>query len=300
MRDSLFRIPPPERRWSPWSGLVSLLVHVAVVVAAVVAAGHGVEQITTYIILQDPGAPGAREVRLPPVTPTAGEGGRAGRVPDAVPREIPVEPPDTIVLALDPLADIPVLGEAGVEPGPDTATAIPGEESPNPRRRLGPAYAGGRLWVRPFEAELGVVGPSPSLAIHIARVDSALRERIKAFIDTMPRDSFALPPPARWTAEIEGKKWGVDQQWIYLGDFKLPTALLALLPLPQGNYDRARDAQELQRIRTEIIDAARRAENSAEFNQYVKDLRRRKDEERAAERARAAVARRDTIPDRYP
>jgi hypothetical protein len=277
--------------------VASVAIHLVVGVAVVLAAEWGRQQfVTTYIILQDPAALGPREVLLPPLSPPPGEGGRAGRVPDIVAREIPVVPPDTIIVAETPEADVPVLGDFDLVPGPDTLRAIPGEEAPANARRLGPAYAGGRVWVRPFEAGLGVVGPSASVAIHVARVDSALRERIKSWVDTMPRDSFALPAPERWTAEIAGKTWGVDQQWIYLGDFKLPTALLALLPLPQGNYDRAREAQELQRIRSEIIDAAERAENAAEFNDYVKDLRRRKDEERALEQARREAARRDTIP----
>jgi hypothetical protein len=94
----------------------------------------------------------------------------------------------------------------------------------------------------------------------------ALRERMKAYIDTMPRDSFALPPPPRWTTEIGDDQWGIDGQWIYLGDFKIPTALLALIPLPQGNYDQAQAA--------------------AEFRNYVEELRKRRAAEREAERAK--------------
>jgi hypothetical protein len=106
----------------------------------------------------------------------------------------------------------------------------------------------------------------------------------------MPRDSFALPAPPRWTTEIDGNTWGVDGSWIYLGDFKIPTALLALLPLPQGNYERAQDAANLQRMREEIIDAARRAETASDFRRYVGEVRKRRDAEREREKAR-----RDTV-----
>jgi hypothetical protein len=120
-------------------------------------------------------------------------------------------------------------------------------------------------------------------------------ERLLAFLDTMPPDSFAPPSAPAWTTEIAGKTWGIDARWIYLGDIKLPAALLALLPLPEGgyNFDQARAAQELMRMRQELLGAARRAETAAEFQRYVKELRQRKEEER---QRRARVARDTIIP----
>ena len=109
-----------------------------------------------------------------------------------------------------------------------------------------------------------MVGPSPTRAIHLARVDDALRERLKGFIDELPRDTFALPPPPVWTTNVDGATWGMDGQWIYLGDFKIPAAalaLLSLLPLPQTDYDRQKEAAELSRIREDIIRTARRLED---------------------------------------
>lgn len=147
-----------------------------------------------------------------------------------------------------------------------------------------------------MEAELGVVGPSPSVAAHAARVDSALQQRILAFIDSMPRDSFATPHTPTWTSEIGGQTWGIDSKWIYLGGLKLPTALLALLPFPQGNYDEAKRNQELERIRSIIIQAEGRAESSDDFKRYIKEVRERRDAERAAERARREAARDTVVP----
>ncbi len=195
-------------------------------------------------------------------------------------------PPDTV--PPKPVDDV----LAGVVPGfgADTATSE-GEGPIGTHRLLGPAYGDGRLWVRPFEAELGVVGPASDAATHTARVDSAIRERMKAFIDSMPRDSFAIPSAPSWTTEVDGSTWGIDPNWIYLGDFKIPTALLALLPIQSGNYDQAQAARELARLRRDLIQATRRAEARDEFMDYVKELRERKERERAAERA----ARRDTI-----
>jgi hypothetical protein len=204
-----------------------------------------------------------------------------------VPRVRAIQRRDTTrVATIVAPTEVPV----GIPPVPDSAMVI------GTARTIGPAYAEGRVWVRPLEAELGVVGPSPSVAAHVARVDSALRDRIVAFIDSMPRDSFAPPQMPAWTSEIDGETWGVDSKWIYLGDIKLPTALLALLPFPQGNYYEVKREQELQRIRADIIRAARAAENAEDFRHYVNEVRKRKQEEREAERARQEAARDTVVP----
>ncbi len=169
------------------------------------------------------------------------------------------------------------------------------------RRRLGPAYGTGRLWVPPVDIlELGRPLPAAEGEAVAARpgvetLERLATERLMAFLDTMPADSFALPSAPAWTTEIAGKTWGIDAKWIYLGDIKLPAALLALLPLPQGgyNFDQARAAQELMRMRQDLLDAARRAETAAEFQRYVRELRKRKEEER---QQRARVVRDTIIP----
>jgi hypothetical protein len=117
--------------------------------------------------------------------------------------------------------------------------------------------------------------------------------RLLAYLDSMPPDSFAAPRTPSWTREIGGETWGIDGRWIYLGPLKLPAALLALLPvsLPQGNYDQIKAAESLQRMRQDILQAARRAETAAEFNRYVRELRKRREAEREQQRRVA----RDTI-----
>jgi hypothetical protein len=265
-----------------------------VVVAAILVRVAGptfFRERAVYIVLQDPGAPGPREVRLPAIgAPEPSEGppqAGAERAPP-VGLDVTVETLDSIPLAAPDTFVVFAPGVPGGEGEPGDSA-----EGMGTQRWIGPDYAGGRLWIRPWQAELGVVGPSENVTVHVARIDAAIRERIKAFIDTMPRDSFALPPPPVWTAEVDGQTWGIDERWIYLGDLKIPSAVLALLPLPQGNIDRAREATDLLRIREDIIRAARRAADAKEFRKYVDELRKRKDEERARERAK-----RDTvIPD---
>ncbi len=267
-------------RWGPLWTLASVAAHAVLIVVLVVATSIPRER-TTMILLQAPGALGPREFFLPALEggsgSSSGSGGESGGAvavaPDSVPDSIPSES------EAEPIA---------VE-GPSESE---GESAPiRTRRLLGPAYGDGRLWVRGFEAEIGVVGPSDDVATHVARVDSAIRARLKAFIDTMPRDSFAVPQPPSWTIETDDQTWGIDPQWIYLGSIKLPTALLALLPFPEGNYYQAQEARELQEMREDILRAARRAETAENFRNYVEEVRKRKDAEREAMRK----AKRDTI-----
>lgn len=286
MPEHRFVLPPPPRSRPGWT-VASVVVHLAILAGIVMGASQRylVRTQTTLIQLAPLDMTEDREFALPsvpaqapPVTPAP---------PVETPRIRRILSPDTTRLAtVAAPREVPM----GVPPPIDSVMVIGTD------RVIGPAFGEGRVWVRPLEAELGVTGPSPSVAAHVARVDSALRARILAYIDSMPRDSFAPPKIPKWTSEIDGQTWGVDSKWIYLGDLKLPTALLALLPFPQGNYYEAKAEQELQRVRTDIIRAARAAENAEDFKHYVEEVRKRKQEEREAERARKAAARDTVIP----
>src|SRR2546422_9450863 len=50
---------------------------------------------------------------------------------------------------------------------------------------------------------------------------------------------------------LAGKTIGIDSQYIHVAGIKIPTAVLALLPitLPQGNYDEQRRARQLEDMR---------------------------------------------------
>ncbi len=283
-------LPPwrPKLRW----GVVSVVAHVVIVTAAAVSMGPGFfrererEPVLIQLLPLQPDE--QRQFDLPPLEdslaalPIAADTVRTlARVPTRAPE------PDTLPPIATTIA--PRVVPIGIprESPRDSAMVI------STHRTVGPTYGHGRVWVRPVEAELGVVGPSSSVAVHYARVDSAVRARIIAFIDTLPRDSFATPDLPKWTTKIGESTWGIDENWIYLGDIKLPSALLALIPFPQGNYEESKRNQELARIRDIIIQAENRADNSADFKRYIRELRARRDQEREAERARKAA--RDTV-----
>jgi len=226
------------------------------------------------------------------LTPAPGAASRGERSEPGEGREVVPAPPPAAPVA-----------EGAEQAGPvamDSTPPAPVAFAVRARRRLGPGYGDGRLWVPPIDVVAlgrqlpsapgaGATGGTPGPGV----LDSVVTARLLAFLDTVPPDSFALPEAPTWTTEIDGKTWGIDGRWIYLGGLKLPAALLALLPIPEGgyNYDQSKAARDLQRMREDILQAAQRAATAEEFNRYVKELRQRKDREREEKRR----VRRDTI-----
>ena len=147
--------------------------------------------------------------------------------------------------------------------------------------RIGPGLGEGRLWVRPLPL------PPKELAkrlekTHVELVDSAVTAIVQGYLD-----SIALDPGARemglpsWTTQVAGKKFGLDSKNIYIAGLKIPAVVLALLPLPQGNIDQNRAYNHLMELRGDLQQAARRAENLDEFKAMIRDMRLRKERERA-------------------
>jgi hypothetical protein len=269
--------------------VVGVALHAIVIAVLAGTVGRSVVAKTVTFLDLGGSTTGAREFLLPPLAEServvlGRAAGPAAATTDTTSATITIVSPRVVPIGVPPrlptLAEYdPVVGSAPV---------------------IGVSRGTGNLWVAPLEGRLGVVGPSPDLATHAARVDSAVKAIVLAYIDSMPADSFATPPMASpWVTETEdGRTWGVDQTWIYLGDFKLPSALLALLPLPQGNIDLARGEAELMRIREGIMIAARQAQANADIKRYIKEIRERKDAERAARLAAEAArkgVKRDTI-----
>src|SRR5690606_41888676 len=84
-----------------------------------------------------------------------------------------------------------------------------------------------------------------------------------------------------------GQKWGIDPQYIRLGRFSIPTAVLGLLPLNvQGNpvaIERDRSMGEIRRQ----IDAVDRIQNvNSDLRSQANEIRAREDRERELRRRR--------------
>jgi hypothetical protein len=141
-----------------------------------------------------------------------------------------------------------------------------------------PAYTEPRIWLEPQPVT------APALTGD-AKLDSAVSALIFAFRDSVATNTYAPNKFERgdWTYTTkDGKKYGMDGQFIRLGKVSIPTALLGLLPMNQvqGNpiaYDRQR---RLDAMRVEILAQAQQAMNEEEFRRAVKQIRERKERER--------------------
>jgi hypothetical protein len=142
-------------------------------------------------------------------------------------------------------------------------------------------------------------GPRNSLPREVAEVlydprdttprDTVVKHRLRAMVDSLQhvidlaeRDRKA----PSWTTEVGGKKFGIDSANIYIAGIKIPTPVLALLGsnLPQGNFDEAMRERQIADMRRDIMQAAERTQTMHEFQQYVRELRARKQAERDAAR----------------
>jgi hypothetical protein len=97
--------------------------------------------------------------------------------------------------------------------------------------------------------------------------------------------------PRDWTFEKGGQKYGLDSSYIYLGKFKLPSAILAALPFNTGGVDGRRiiDARNADWIRNDIYSHAQ-GMSEDDFRAAIKRIRERKDrEKREAEEAKSRV-----------
>ena len=159
-----------------------------------------------------------------------------------------------------------------------------------PTAGLVPRYTEPRVWVTP--------GPAP----RVPRTNAQELDSILAF--DVARDLSLKPPPGRdptdWTMERNGRKYGMDQKFIHLGKFSIPTALLALLPInnAQANPTEIDRERRLASMRLEINEQASRAMSEDDFRAAVRNIRERTDRERAERRAREEAATAGNAPER--
>ena len=175
--------------------------------------------------------------------------------PSEVPSVLPPEPPKNAAPAPD--------GGSGAQVG-----------AGGPTRGLVPAFTDPRIWAPTDPAPLRP-------RTQTEKLDSAIAFRIHHVEDSLA--ALGQPrAPGDWTWGKDGKKYGIDQKYIHLGNFSIPTALLALLPLNvQGNPTAYENGKHFGQVRGEILEQTARQARDADFNAAVKELRDRKQKERA-------------------
>ena len=158
-----------------------------------------------------------------------------------------------------------------------------------PARGIRPTYSDPRVW-----APTGDIVAAPKSAKE--RLDSAIVSIISPFNDSLAVAS-GQRKPGDWTFEKGGRKYGIDPQFIRLGKFSIPTAVLALLPINQTANPSVNDRNRMQnQLRADIFWQAQRGMNEADFKKAVKSIRERKERERAASENKAGQPEQQPAP----
>jgi hypothetical protein len=165
-----------------------------------------------------------------------------------------------------------------------------------------PSLSDPRIWAPPGDVAGGRT-TLPREKSSSEKLDSVVASTIARHADSM---RIHAPPPTKfergdWTVETNGQKWGIDQQFIRLGKVSIPTALLALLPLNQGQSNPIAYEREkaLAAMRRDILEHQTAQINEAEFRKTVRAIRERKDRERR-EAEKQKVADKPVMPAEPP
>jgi hypothetical protein len=154
-----------------------------------------------------------------------------------------------------------------------------------PGFRIGPALGEGKLWVQPLPAPPKEIAEAYNKT-HVELVDSAVSAIVQQYIDSVlnaPADPGATPPS--WTTKIMGKTFGIDSKYIYLGPLKIPSALLAFLPINSGGVTMEYSkASRMAAIRADLIYAAQRSATLEDFKRSVRELRAERERQKELER----------------
>jgi hypothetical protein len=184
--------------------------------------------------------------------------------PLSTPAALPVAPAAPAQPVAQPAA-APATTDSGVGSGPVVGVGGPAEGAR-------PEYHDGRVWVPPS----GIVSAPKTIE---EAADSALAARVRAHNDTLALGA-GRRQPGDWTFEHNGKKYGIDSKFIQLGSFKIPTAVLAFLPLNvTANPIMGENERTLNARHDDIMYQAQRSLNEDEFRDAVRHVRQRLEKE---------------------
>lgn len=204
-----------------------------------------------------------------------------------VAKPIPQPPAQALTApATEPAAVPPAPKAAGVRP-PDAGGYGEVVGGGGATRGMRPSYSDPRLWLPSSPVVTAPVRPQT----RAESLQTLLADKIRMFNDS----AAAVPAgraPGDWTfTDKSGRKWGVDQQYIRLGKFSIPTAVLGMLPLNvQANPVQIERQRTMSEMTREISEQAARYDRDQSFRAAVRALRERKDRERKEAQAKADAA----------
>lgn len=276
-------VDPAHR--GPGSAAVSVAIHVVAIAVLIRVAIVPLNWLGGSRVAQP------QETHVTFVEPAADTGShrRAGGDNRAVKNNAPAAPlvsPSAVPSTVPPAPDVPKSAAPAAPSDNGTGAMVGGG---GPTRGVVPAYSDQRIWA-PSEP---VPGKPKNLS---QKLDSAIFARVQHLDDSLKALGYSRADGDWSWKGKDGKQYGIDQKYIHLGNFSIPTALLALLPLNvQGNPTTYENARRIGNIRAEIMEQEARATRDGEFNAAVRELRARKQKERADKAKEDA-----TIPEAPP
>lgn len=201
-----------------------------------------------------------------------GNGSQSTKPPKKALNPAELLPPKVIPSALPPIP--PPNASVGAISG--TSTGIGGAPA-GMATGVEPAVPDPRIELRPNSLRL------PSTTAQ--KNDSAVKAIFMAYREAeIEAEEHRGRDPKDWTISHNGQKYGLDSQYIYLGKFKVPSAILAALPLNPNGVDGRRiiDGREAAFIQNDIFSHAQ-GMSEDDFRAAVKRIRERKDREKKEE-----------------
>ena len=195
--------------------------------------------------------------------------------------------PATIPTALPPIP--PAVPSTGAVSGTGTGT---GGSPTGVATGIEPAATDPRIELRPNTLRVPIS--------EAARNDSAVKAIYLAYRQAeIAAEENKGRSPRDWTFKHGDQKYGIDSQYVYLGKFKLPSAILAALPLNFGGVDGERliEGRNANWIQNDIYSHAQ-GMSEDDFNAAVKRIRERKERERKEQedRDKSAKAQQPIVP----
>lgn len=279
MKRQPFVVPTLARKRSPKALAISVVIHA---VALVVLSAILVQTPVGRMIGLRLGKPIPQErVTYIEVAPAPGivgadTGAAAAVAPDALPPRTgpsprPVAPtgvPQGVAPSQQPAAPGGVPGGTG---------GGGGAGGTSPGTGMVPSFSDARVWAAPGEWP-----PLPKSPRQV--VDSVIDVAVGAYIDSVAVAAANQGrEPGDWTFGKGDTKWGVDDRWIHFGKVKVPTALLAMLPI-NAQANPSWNSRERAATRWDIDFHAQRSLTEDEFRKSVKRIRERVERERAERR----------------
>jgi hypothetical protein len=213
----------------------------------------------------------------PTPTPAARGGAGNGVNPKERPKKVtipaPILAPSVIPTTLPPVPP-PSIAPGATTGSPTGTGAGNGANGVGVATGVQPALPDSRLDLRPNSLRLPLTQAQKN--------DSAVKAIYMAYREAeIAAEENRGRSPRDWTFEKNGQKYGIDSQYVYLGKFKLPSAILAAIPFNYGGVDGNRiiQARNASWIQNDIYSHSQGLSED-DFRAAVKRIRERKEREK--------------------